>query len=73
MGRLLRVLPLAFTLFSTPALSGDNDLVGTYRLVSSSIRYLDNGEVVPDQFGKSAKGFIMYGADGRHAGVGYLR
>lgn len=65
MGRLLRVLPLAFALFSTSALCGDNDLVGTYSLVSSSIRYLDNGEVVPDQFGKNAKGFIMYGADGR--------
>ena len=62
MSKLLQVLAWAAASILSPALAADYDLPGTYELVSSSVKYLDTGEVVPDQ---GARGFIMYGADGR--------
>lgn len=58
----LPMLALAASLIARPAIAAEHDLVGTYQLISSSTRHLDTGEVVVDA---NAKGFIMYGADGR--------
>jgi Lipocalin-like domain len=55
-------LLLAAILIPLPASAASYELAGTYQLVSSSTRHLDTGEAVPDD---NAKGFIMYGADGR--------
>jgi Lipocalin-like domain len=38
---------------------------GDFDPLSASVRYLDTGEVIPDIFGKTPKGFVTYGADGR--------
>jgi len=42
--------------------------VGTYKLISSTRKILDTGEVT-DTDGKDPKGFIMYGKDGRMMGL----
>src|SRR6478672_11527475 len=44
--------------------AADDELVGTYKLISSTRKLLDTGEVL-DTWGKSPKGFITYGNDGR--------
>jgi Lipocalin-like domain len=58
----LPMLALATTLIPCPAPAAEYELAGTYQLVSSSTKYADTGEDVPDE---NAKGFIMYGRDGR--------
>jgi len=58
----LRALALAMIQIPLPALAAGYELAGTYQLVSSSTKHLDTDEAVPDE---GAKGFIMYGADGR--------
>jgi len=44
--------------------AAEEDLAGTYRLVSSTRKILDTGEVL-DTYGKHPTGYIMYGKDGR--------
>jgi hypothetical protein len=44
--------------------SAADELVGTYKLISSTRKILDTGEV-EDTYGKKPKGSIMYGKDGR--------
>src|SRR3954466_5199557 len=63
MRRSIVALLLAFTVPS-PAVAADNDIVGTYRLITSTRKILDTGEIV-ESYGKAAMGSIMYGADGR--------
>jgi hypothetical protein len=46
------------------AWAADDDIVGTYKLISSTRKKLDTGEVV-DTYGKQPSGYIMYGKDGR--------
>jgi hypothetical protein len=58
----LPLLVFAATLIPLPARAAGFELAGTYQLVSSSTRHLDTGAAEPDE---NAKGFIMYGADGR--------
>jgi hypothetical protein len=58
----LQMLALATVLITSPALAEGYELAGTYQLISSSTRHLDSGETAPDD---NAKGFVMYGADGR--------
>jgi Lipocalin-like domain len=48
-----------------PASAAEINLIGTFELLSASVHYLDTGEVIPDIFGKTPKGFATYGADGR--------
>jgi hypothetical protein len=62
MGKFLQILALITTLIRLPALAAEPELAGTYQLISSSTKYLDTGEGVPDQ---NVKSFTMYGADGR--------
>jgi len=58
----VQMLVLAATLIPRPAFAAGHELTGSYQLISSSTKHLDTGEAVPDE---GAKGFIMYGADGR--------
>jgi hypothetical protein len=58
----IQMLALATTLIPRTAFAAEYELAGSYQLISSSTRHLDTGEDVPDE---NAKGFIMYGADGR--------
>jgi hypothetical protein len=53
---------IAFAVIAVPA--AEEDLVGTYRLVSDTRKVLDTGEVFYT-FGKHPIGYIMYGKEGR--------
>jgi hypothetical protein len=53
---------IALVGFAVPA--ADEDLVGTYKLVSDTRKDLDTGEVSYN-FGKHPVGYIMYGKEGR--------
>ena len=59
------VLPVAAALMASPISAAEINLAGTFEFVSASVHYLDTGEDIPDIFGKTAKGYIMYGSDGR--------
>jgi len=52
------------SIVSFPAFAGDQMLDGTYKLVSSTRKLLETGQVV-DTFGKHPSGYINYGKDGR--------
>ena len=49
----------------TAAAAANDDLVGTYNLVSSTRKLLDTGEVVDAYGGKHPKGSIIYSNEGR--------
>jgi hypothetical protein len=52
-------------MFAVIAVSAaEEDLAGTYKLVSSTRKVLDTGEVL-DTYGKHPTGYIMLGKDGR--------
>ena len=51
-------------LASTVVVAGDEQLYGTWRLVSYKATVAATGETV-EPFGKSPQGFINYGRDGR--------
>jgi hypothetical protein len=61
-----KVMLLAFAVAALPylALAADEELAGTYRLISSTRKILDTGQVL-NTWGKDPKGFITYGKDGR--------
>jgi hypothetical protein len=46
------------------AFADEEDLSGTYKLVSSTRKILDTGEVL-NTYGNQPAGYIMYGKDGR--------
>jgi Lipocalin-like domain len=62
----MRTFILAATTAALPfsAVAADDELVGTYKLISSTRKVLDTGEVL-DTWGKNPNGFIIYGKDGR--------
>src|SRR5262245_63379445 len=62
----MKKLMLAATIAALPSstIASDDELAGTYKLISSTRKILDTGEVL-DTWGKNPKGFIMYGKDGR--------
>jgi hypothetical protein len=62
----MRKIMLAFALSMLPfcAALADEELSGTYKLISSTRTILETGEV-KDSYGKQPKGYIMYGKDGR--------
>jgi Lipocalin-like domain len=62
----MRKLILAAIIAALPfsALAADDELVGTYKLISSTRKLVDTGEV-QDTWGRNPNGFIMYGKDGR--------
>jgi hypothetical protein len=55
---------LLVLLISTTVLAADDQLYGTWRLVSYTRTVLATGETT-DIFGKSPRGFLNYGRDGR--------
>jgi len=60
-------LPLVVAVVSTvsvAALAEDRRLEGTYKLISSTRKILETGQVV-DTYGKQPTGYIHYGPDGR--------
>src|SRR5262245_51089915 len=48
-----------------PALAGDDEIYGTWKLVSEQTKYLDTGEIVDLTGGAAPSGYITYGRDGR--------
>jgi hypothetical protein len=62
----MRVLTLAVTvaLLALSPAAADEDLTGTYKLVSSKRKIIETGETL-DTWGANPKGFISYGKDGR--------
>ena len=62
----MRKIMLAFALSMLPfcAAHADEELPGTYKLISSTRTIQETGEV-KDSYGKQPKGYIMYGKDGR--------
>jgi hypothetical protein len=65
-----KVLWIALAVMASIALAAiavsaaDEDLVGTYKLISDTRKNLDTGEVAYN-FGEHPIGYIMYGKDGR--------
>ena len=59
------LIPAALmTLLPFASVAADEDISGTYNLVSSTRKILDTGEI-KDTFGKHPKGSIIYGKEGR--------
>jgi hypothetical protein len=52
------------SILSFPAFAEDHTLDGTYKLVSSTRKLLDTGEVI-EAYGKHPNGYVNYGKDGR--------
>jgi hypothetical protein len=59
---LFAMIPL---LASKPVSAAPLHLPGTYRLLHSSVKFVDTGEVLDNANGPDAKGYIMYGEDRR--------
>src|SRR5260370_17668103 len=57
-------LALAVSMLPFCAALADEELPGTYKLISSTRTIVETGEV-KDSYGKQPKGYIMYGKDGR--------
>ena len=59
---------IALLLFASPAWAADDDIVGTYRLISANRVILATGDT-EDSYGKDPVGFMTYGRDGRMMGM----
>ena len=59
---------IALLLFASPAWAADDDVVGTYRLISANRVILATGDT-EDSYGKDPVGFMTYGRDGRMMGM----
>ncbi len=59
---LLVIAPIFF--ISSDGIAGDEELYGTWRLVTNQRKLMDTGEI-SDAMGKDPHGFIHYGPDGR--------
>jgi lipocalin-like protein len=64
-GAIMRSIIIAIGLLLVPfaGYAAEQDISGTYRLISSTRKILDTGQVV-ETFGKNPKGYILYGKDG---------
>jgi hypothetical protein len=62
--RKVMLLTVAVATLPGLAIAADEELAGTYKLISSTRKILDTGEV-SNTWGKNPKGFITYGKDGR--------
>jgi|SRR5882762_962951 len=58
------IVALIFIAISLCAARAEDDLAGTYKLVSATRMIVETGEI-KDAYGKHPKGYIMYGRDGR--------
>ena len=59
---------IALLSFAIPAYAADDDIVGTYRLISANRVILATGDS-EDSYGKNPIGFITYDRDGRMMGM----
>lgn len=57
-------LALVIGLLSTPAVGGEEQLYGTWKLTSMQRRIVDTGQIL-DAFGPEPRGFLTYGEGGR--------
>src|SRR5690242_7014145 len=57
-------IALVATMLSTPAMSGDEELYGTWTLAGMQRRIMETGQTL-DAFGPDPRGFLMYGQAGR--------
>jgi Lipocalin-like domain len=64
MRTLMLLLAIAVGLLALFPAAAEEDLTGTYKLISSKRKIVETGEVL-DTWGASPKGFISYGKDGR--------
>lgn len=66
MKKILAIWIIGIFLMLMPSLSiaGDEEIWGTYKLISSTDKYLDTGKTV-NSFGEHPKGYITYGKEGR--------
>jgi hypothetical protein len=60
----LAFIGLLFVIGPASANPGDEEIWGTYKLITAVTKYLDNGETV-DIVGKNPTGYISYSRDGR--------
>jgi lipocalin-like protein len=62
----MRKIMLAFAVSALPlcAALADEELPGTYKLISGTRTIVETGEI-KDAYGKQPKGYIIYGRDGR--------
>jgi hypothetical protein len=60
----MSLIGLLLILRPSLAIAGDEDIWGTYKLISSTDKYLDTGNIV-NSFGEHPKGYITYGKEGR--------
>jgi hypothetical protein len=62
----MRMVPLVLVLgmLSTAAVSGEEELYGTWRLAGMQRTIVDTGQTL-DAFGPNPRGFLMYGEAGR--------
>jgi len=58
------MLTLAVGALAFSPATAEEDLTGTFKLISSKRKIVETGEVL-DTWGKNPKGFITYGKDGR--------
>ena len=57
-------LMLALAMLATPAFGGQEELHGTWKLVSMQRKIVETGQTL-DAFGPNPRGFLMYGDAGR--------
>jgi len=62
--RKVMLLAVAGAALACLAIAADEERAGSYRLISSTQKILDTGEI-SNTWGKNPKGFITYGKDGR--------
>jgi hypothetical protein len=61
-------LIIGLLLFASPTWTADDDIVGTYRLISANRVILATGDT-ENSYGENPIGFITYGRDGRMMGM----
>jgi hypothetical protein len=58
------IFAIALSLLASIAFAADDDIYGTYKLINSTRKILETGQIV-DSYGKHPNGYITYGRDGR--------
>jgi len=57
-------IAITMVLVTSDAFAGDEEIWGTYKLISATKKFLDTGDIV-STFGEHPKGYITYGKEGR--------
>jgi hypothetical protein len=56
---------VVLTALCGPTFAGEEEIYGTWKLVSEQIKYLDTGEIIDTAGGRVPSGYVTYGKDGR--------